>query len=91
MTDKKNNNNLDKLKKAEYLKQWRKDNPDYFKKYYKKHKKKMQKSISRYRKSPKGKAVIKAYEQSEKRKAIKRAYQKKLRQAYKQLVLRGKI
>jgi len=90
MTDKKNNNNLDKLKKAEYLKQWRKDNPDYFKKYYKKHKKKMQKSISRYRKSPKGKIIIKAYEQSEDRKAIKRAYQKKLRQAYK-LFQREKI
>ena len=81
MTD---NNNLDKLSRAEYFKQWRKDNPDYYKKYYKKNKKKMQKTVKAYRKTAKGKATIKAYEGSEKRKAIKRDYQKKLRQAYKQ-------
>lgn len=91
MTD---NNNLHKLNRSEYMKQWRKDNPDYFRKYYKKHKKKLQASVRRYRKTTKGKKTIKAYEQSEKRKAIKRAYQKSLRQAKKQLdslKKRGKI
>ncbi len=75
MTAKKNSI---KLTRSEYLIKWRKDNPDYFKKYYWSHKKQVQESTERYRKSKKGKAKIKAYEQTKERKASKKEYQQSL-------------
>ncbi len=72
-------------KDKEYYRKWRKEHPNYFKKYYKNNKEQVKESNERYRKSTKGKIAIKKYEQSDKRKAYKRAYQKMLRDAKKKL------
>jgi len=73
------------VKDKEYYRKWRKEHPDYFKKYYKNNKKQVLESNDRYRNSAKGKITIKRYEQSDKRKAYKRGYQKMLRDAKKKL------
>ena len=86
--------NSPKLTRKEYLAKWRKDNPNYFKTYYWSHKKQVQKSTTRYRKSKKGKAKIKAYEQTKERKNSKKEYQQSLIKARDTLLAlrkRGKI
>ena len=94
MTEKKQKKNLIKLPRNEYLAKWRKENPNYFKKYYWSHKKQVNDTVTRYRNSKKGKATIKAYEQTKERKASKKEYQQSLIKARDTLLslrVKGKI